>query len=97
MSGVVTLAGVISSLVIGLLWLLVNRTRAGNAVLAASMNPRGVMLLGIELGSIYLAVWIVYGLLVGTAGVLLCMFLGCALTGPVGRPSGRPGAYDVAY
>ncbi len=27
---------------IGLLWLLVNRTRAGKAVLAASMNPRGV-------------------------------------------------------
>ena len=36
-------------LVIGALWLLVNRTRAGKAVLAASMNPRGVTLLGIEL------------------------------------------------
>ena len=34
---------------IGLLWLLVNRTRHGKAVLAASMNPRGVTLLGIEL------------------------------------------------
>jgi branched-chain amino acid transport system permease protein len=85
--GVVTLAGVRTPtneiftavtcwLVIGLLWLLVNRTRAGKAVLAASMNPRGVTLLGIELGSIYLAVWTIYGLLVGIAGVLLGMFLG---------------------
>ncbi len=63
-------------LVIGLLWLLVNRTRAGKAVLAASMNPRGVTLLGIELSQIYIAVWAVYGLLVGIAGVLLGMFLG---------------------
>ena len=63
-------------LAIGLLWLLVNRTRAGKAVLAASMNPRGVTLLGFELSNIYLAVWGLYGLLAGTAGVLLGMFLG---------------------
>jgi branched-chain amino acid transport system permease protein len=85
--GVVTLAGVrtptneiftaiICWLVIGFLWLLVNRTRAGKAVLAASMNPRGVTLLGIELSSIFISVWIIYGLLVGIAGVLLGMFLG---------------------
>ena len=48
---------------IGLLWLLVNRTRAGKAVLAASMNPRGVTLLGIELSQIYIAVWAIYGVL----------------------------------
>ena len=63
-------------LVIGLLWLLVNRTRAGKAVLAASMNPRGVTLLGVELSQVYIAIWAVYGLLVGVAGVLLGMFLG---------------------
>jgi branched-chain amino acid transport system permease protein len=62
--------------VIGLLWLLVNRTRAGKAVLAASMNPRGVTLLGIELSWIYIAVWLIYGVLAGIAGVLLGMFLG---------------------
>ena len=67
---------VICWLVIGLLWLLVNRTRAGKAVLAASMNPRGVTLLGIELSWIYIAVWAIYGVLVGIAGVLLGMFLG---------------------
>ena len=62
--------------VIGLLWLLVNHTRAGKAILAASMNPRAVTLLGIELGRIYLAVWAIYGVLAGAAGVLLGMFLG---------------------
>ena len=67
---------VICWLVIGVLWLLVNRTRAGKAVLAASMNPRGVTLLGIELSQIYIAIWAIYGLLVGIAGVLLGMFLG---------------------
>jgi branched-chain amino acid transport system permease protein len=61
---------------IGLLWLLVNRTRMGKAVLAASMNPRGVTLLGVELSQVYLAVWAIYGLLAGVAGVLLGMFLG---------------------
>jgi branched-chain amino acid transport system permease protein len=63
-------------LVIGLLWLLVNRTKMGKAVLAASMNPRGVTLLGLELTSIYVVVWAIYGLLAGIAGVLLGMFLG---------------------
>jgi branched-chain amino acid transport system permease protein len=85
--GVVTVLGVWKSrsefftavvcwVAIALLWLLVNRTRHGKAVLAASMNPRGVTLLGIELSSIHLAVWLIYGLLAGTAGVLLGMFLG---------------------
>jgi len=85
--GVVTIAGVrtpaneiftavVCWLVIALLWLLVNRTRAGKAVLAASMNARGVTLLGIELSWVYMAVWAIYGVLVGIAGVLLGMFLG---------------------
>ncbi len=61
---------------IGLLWLLVHRTQRGKAVLAASMNPRGVTLLGIELSTVYLTVWALYGLLAGIAGILLGMFLG---------------------
>jgi branched-chain amino acid transport system permease protein len=60
---------VVCCLVIGLLWLLVNRTRTGKAVLAASMNPRGVTLLGLELTNIYVVVWAIYGVLLG-------MFLG---------------------
>jgi branched-chain amino acid transport system permease protein len=62
--------------VIGLLWLAVNRTRTGKVVLAASMNPRGVTLLGHELSQIYIVVWAIYGVLAGIAGVLLGMFLG---------------------
>jgi len=67
---------VVCWVVIGGLWLLVNRTRTGKAVLAASMNPRGVTLLGLELNTIYLVVWAIYGVLAGIAGVLLGMFLG---------------------
>jgi len=87
--GVVDIAGVrtpinevmiavLSWVIIGLLWLLVNRTRAGKTLLAASINPRGLTLLGFELSNIYLLVWTIYGLLVGIAGVLLASFLGVA-------------------
>jgi branched-chain amino acid transport system permease protein len=62
--------------VIGLLWLFVNRTRAGKALLAASMNPRGLTLLGFELSRVYLLAWSIYGVLAGIAGVLLASFLG---------------------
>jgi branched-chain amino acid transport system permease protein len=85
--GVVTVAGVrtpsneyftavICWLAIGALWVLVNKTRQGKALLAASMNPRGVTLLGIELTRIHLVVWFIYGLLASIAGILLGMFLG---------------------
>jgi branched-chain amino acid transport system permease protein len=67
---------VVCCLVIGLLWFLVNRTRTGKVVLAASMNPRGVTILGFELTNIYIIVWAIYGVLAGIAGVLLGMFLG---------------------
>src|SRR3954469_1025934 len=67
---------VVCCFVIALLWALVNRTRTGKAVLAASMNPRGVTLLGLELTNIYIVVWAIYGILAGIAGVLLGMFLG---------------------
>jgi branched-chain amino acid transport system permease protein len=67
---------VVCWLSIGALWYFVNGTRAGKAVLAASMNPRGVTLLGIELSSVYFAAWAIYGVLAGIAGVLLGMFFG---------------------
>ncbi|MBV8575491.1 MAG: branched-chain amino acid ABC transporter permease [Acetobacteraceae bacterium] len=85
--GVVSIAGVrtpdneiliaiLSWIVIGFLWLLVNRTRAGKALLAAAINPRGLTLLGFELSNIYFMVWTIYGVLAGIAGVLLASFLG---------------------
>ena len=67
--------------VIGLLWLLVNRTRSGKVLLAASINPRGVTLLGFELSNVYILVWTIYGILAGIAGVLLAMFLGVSSDG----------------
>ena len=63
-------------LAIGALWLIVNRTRAGKALLAASINPRGLTLLGFELSRVYLLAWTIYGVLAGVAGVLLASFLG---------------------
>ena len=63
-------------LVIGLLWLFVNRTDAGKAMQAASINPRGLTLLGYNLSHIYWLVWGIYGVLAGIAGVLLASFLG---------------------
>jgi branched-chain amino acid transport system permease protein len=67
---------VISWAAIGLLWLLVNRTRRGKTLLAASINPRALTLLGFELSSVHMLVWGIYGVLAGIAGVLLGAFLG---------------------
>jgi branched-chain amino acid transport system permease protein len=75
---------VLSWIAIGLMWLLVNRTRAGRALLAASINPRGLVLLGFELDRIYFLVWSIYGVLAGVAGVLLASFLGVG-TNSVGQ------------
>ncbi len=86
-AGVVNLAGVrtptnelLTALIcwtaIGLLWLLINRTQLGKALLAASINPRALTLLGYELSQIHLLVWAIYGVLAGVAGVLLGAFLG---------------------
>lgn len=67
---------VVCWLIIGLLWILVNRTQIGKTLLAASMNPRGLTLLGFELSRIHLVAWSVYGVLAGLAGVLLASSLG---------------------
>jgi branched-chain amino acid transport system permease protein len=81
--GVVTptnelLIGVVCWLIIGLLWVFVNRTKLGRSVLAAAINPRGLALLGFNLERIYAVVWGLYGLLAGIAGVLLATFIGAS-------------------
>jgi branched-chain amino acid transport system permease protein len=63
---------------IGLLSLFVNYTGIGKQILAASINPRALTLLGYDLGRIYLIVWAIYGVLAGLAGVLLASFLGAS-------------------
>jgi branched-chain amino acid transport system permease protein len=70
------LTAALSWIAIGLLWLLVNRTRVGKRLAAASINPRALPLLGFDLAEIYLLVWAIYGVLAGIAGVLLGAFLG---------------------
>lgn len=71
----VLIAGV-AWLSLGAMWVLVNRTPAGKRLLAASINPRGLTLLGYELSGIYLLVWTIYGVLAGIAGVLLASMIG---------------------
>ncbi|WP_102223267.1 branched-chain amino acid ABC transporter permease [Acidimangrovimonas sediminis] len=68
--------GVLCWVVIGLLWLVVYRTRFGKPLLAASENPRALGLLGFEMSNIHLFSWTIYGILTGVAGVLLASFLG---------------------
>ncbi|HQT63867.1 MAG: branched-chain amino acid ABC transporter permease [Acidocella sp. 20-57-95] len=70
------LIAVMSWLTLGVLWLVVNRTPAGKRLLAASINPRGLTLMGVELGQVYLLAWGIYGIIAGIAGVLLGSFLG---------------------
>src|SRR5438105_4589891 len=90
--GVVNIFGVrtpLSSLVIaavswgilGLLWLYVGFTRSGRSLLAASINPRGLVLCGYNLDAIHRIVWTIYGLLAGIAGVLIAMSLGVSPSG----------------
>lgn len=75
------LIGLICWVVMGLLWLLINRTRVGKSLLAASDNPRALGLLGFEISRIHMIAWTIYGLLAGIAGVLLASFLGISSAG----------------
>ncbi len=100
-------------LTLGIMWALVNRTPAGKRLLAASINPRGLTLLGYELSGIHLMVWTIYGVLAGIAGVLLASMLGVSsanmgqitasafsivVLGGLGSVSGSLlGAYVVGY
>ncbi len=68
----------VSWVAIACLWVLVNRTPAGKRLLAASINPRGLTLLGWELSRVYVLAWVIYGVLAGIAGVLLATFLGAS-------------------
>ncbi|MBV9813774.1 MAG: branched-chain amino acid ABC transporter permease [Acetobacteraceae bacterium] len=90
--GVVRLFGVrtpISSLIVAvlawgvicLLWLYVAGTRSGRSILAAAVNPRGLVLCGFDINRIHRAVWIVYGAMAGLAGVLIAMVLGVSPSG----------------
>ena len=72
------LIGVVAWIVLGGLWLFISYTRLGKAMLAASMSPRGLAIIGYDIGRIHLLVWGLYGLLAGIAGVLLASFIGAS-------------------
>ncbi len=57
--------------VIGGLFLFVNYTRTGKAVLATSMSPKGAALVGIDAERIALLTWVLAGALAGLAGLFL--------------------------
>ncbi len=70
------LIGVISWVVLGALWLFINKTRTGKMLLAASMSRTGLALMGYDIARVNTILWGLYGLLAGLAGVLLASFLG---------------------
>lgn len=72
------LIGFVAWLVIGALWAFVSLTRLGKAMLAASMSPKGLAIVGFDIDAIHFLVWGLYGLLAGIAGVLLASFIGAS-------------------
>jgi branched-chain amino acid transport system permease protein len=69
---------VVSLVIIGLLYFLINGTKSGKKLMAASMSQTGLAIMGIELRKVYLLLWGIYGLLTGVSGVLLASFLGAS-------------------
>lgn len=78
------LIGVIAWLVLGLLWYFVTRTKNGKAMLAASMSPTGLAIIGYDINRVHMMVWGLYGLLAGIAGVLLASFTGASAEVAIG-------------
>lgn len=69
------LAAFIAWLTIGLLWLFVNRTKLGKALLATSMDLKGADLVGIDSDVIYIITWVISGALAAIAGFFLGTYL----------------------
>ncbi|MFD1512349.1 branched-chain amino acid ABC transporter permease [Halomarina rubra] len=61
----------LSALLIGALFVFVNYSRHGKALMATSMSHKGAALVGIEADRINLVVWVAAGALAGVAGVFL--------------------------
>ena len=62
---------VVSWVLIGGLFVFINYTDTGKAILATSMSPRGAALVGIESSRINLYTWAIAGVLAGIAGLFL--------------------------
>lgn len=62
---------VVSWVLIGGLFVLIDRTKLGKALVAAAMSKRGAEIVGVDIPRLYLATWIIAGVLAATAGVFL--------------------------
>lgn len=65
---------VLSWIVIVALFILVNRTKTGKAILAISMSQKGANLVGIDETRVNLYTWLIGGGFAGLAGILLVSF-----------------------
>ncbi|MFB6084221.1 MAG: branched-chain amino acid ABC transporter permease [Halorientalis sp.] len=66
----------LSVVLLGALFLFVNRTKRGKAILATSMSHKGASLVGIKSERIYTYTWLIGGALAGIAGVFIASFRG---------------------
>jgi branched-chain amino acid transport system permease protein len=71
---------VVSWLVIGGLFLFLDRSKLGKALVAASMNRRGAEIVGVNIRRLYVVTWVIAGVLAGVAGVFLGSFQGASPT-----------------
>lgn len=64
----------ISWVLIGALFLYINRTRQGKAILATSMSEKGAAVVGIDDDRIFTLTWLIAGMLAGIAGLFFASF-----------------------
>lgn len=65
---------VLSWVIIAALFLFVNRTQTGRAILATSMSEKGASMVGIDDSRVNLYTWVIAGALAGLAGLFLGSF-----------------------
>lgn len=69
------LVGFIASwVIIGGLFLLIDRTKIGKALVAASMSQKGAEIVGVDLRKLYIFAWVLAGVLAGVGGVFVAGF-----------------------
>jgi branched-chain amino acid transport system permease protein len=72
------LAFVLSWVLIAAVFLFINRTKFGKALIATSMSEKGPALVGINKGRIHAVTWLVAGMLAGLAGLFFGSYQGAS-------------------